>query len=45
MKTNTHFRGRSPGFFHIHPFNGLFALSASIVLMFVLSLLLVLSVR
>lgn len=45
MKTIAHFRGQSSDFFHMHPWNGLFALTASIVLMFVLTLLLVLSVR
>ena len=44
MKANTDFRGRGPDF-HMHPFNTLFALGASIVLMFLRTLMLMLSVR
>lgn len=45
MKTIPHFRGRSSDFFHMHPFNALFALVTSILLMFLLTLMLMLFVR
>jgi hypothetical protein len=45
MKTITHFPGRGPNLFHMHPFNALFSLIASLVLTLLLTLLILLSAR
>jgi hypothetical protein len=45
MKSAMHFHGRGTNLFHMHPFNSLFSLIASLVLMLLLTLLIVLSAK
>jgi hypothetical protein len=45
MKTFSHFPARNPNLFHMHPFNALFSLVASLVLMLLLTLMILLSIR